>query len=38
VLHAAFNASRQLGFPGGWQFLPALVVLALGVGMDRRSR
>ncbi len=38
VLHAAFNASGQLGFPGGWQFLPALVVLALGVGLHRRFR
>jgi membrane protease YdiL (CAAX protease family) len=38
VLHAAFNASGQLGFPGGWQFLPALVVLAVGVGLLQRLR
>jgi membrane protease YdiL (CAAX protease family) len=38
ILHAAFNASGQLGFPGGWQVLPALVVLALAVGLVRRFR
>jgi membrane protease YdiL (CAAX protease family) len=38
VLHAAFNASGQLGFPGGWQSLPALMLLALAVGLIRRLR
>jgi uncharacterized protein len=38
VLHAAFNASQQMGFPGGWQFLPALLVLAVAVGLLRRFR
>jgi membrane protease YdiL (CAAX protease family) len=38
VLHAAFNASGQLGFAGGWQFLPAIVVLALGLAAARRIR
>lgn len=38
VLHAAFNASGQMGFPGGWQFLPALIVLALAIGLVRRFR
>ena len=38
ILHAAFNVSGQLGFPGGWQVLPALVVLALAVGLVRRFR
>ena len=37
VMHAAFNASGELGFPGGWQFIAALIVLALGVGIARRS-
>jgi membrane protease YdiL (CAAX protease family) len=36
ILHAAFNASGQLGFPGGWQFLPAVIVLAIAVGLIRR--
>jgi len=36
LLHAAFNASGQLGYTGGWQFLPALIVLALGVGIAGR--
>jgi hypothetical protein len=35
VLHAAFNASGQLPFPGGWQFLPALMLLTLAVGARR---
>ena len=38
VLHASFNASGQLGFPGGWQFLPALVFLSLIVGVRRSMR
>ena len=27
ILHASFNATGSLGFPGGWQFLPALLVM-----------
>jgi len=38
ILHAAFNASGQLGFPGGWQFLPAVIVLAVAVGLLRSIR
>lgn len=38
ILHASFNASGQLGFPGGWQFLPALLLLAAGVAVVRRFR
>ena len=38
VLHASFNASGNLGFPGGWQFLPALLVLCLGIAVVRRFR
>lgn len=38
VLHAAFNASGNLGFPGGWQFLAALVLLTGGVAITRRIR
>jgi uncharacterized protein len=33
ILHAAFNASGQMGFAGGWQFLPAMIALALAVGL-----
>ena len=36
ILHASFNASGKLGFPGGWQFLPALLLLAAGVALVRR--
>ena len=36
ILHASFNASGKLGFPGGWQFLPALLLLAAGVAIVRR--
>ena len=38
VQHAAFNASGQLGLPGGWQYLPALVLLALITAVVRRLR
>ena len=38
ILHAAFNASGQMGFPGGWQFLAALIVLSITVGVIRRFR
>ena len=38
ILHASFNASGKMGFPGGWQFLPALFVLALAMGLIRRFR
>ena len=36
VLHAAFNASS--GFGGGWEYLAALLVLAVGVAVVRRVR
>jgi membrane protease YdiL (CAAX protease family) len=38
ILHASFNASGKLGFPGGWQFLPAILLLAAGVAVVRRFR
>jgi len=38
ILHAAFNASGQMGFPGGWQSLPAMIALAVAVGLLRRFR
>jgi len=38
VLHASFNASGTLGFAGGWQFLPALLLLALGLAVARGLR
>jgi membrane protease YdiL (CAAX protease family) len=38
VQHAAFNASGELGQPGGWQFLPALLVLVLILAVTRRLR
>jgi uncharacterized protein len=38
ILHAGFTAAGQMGFPGGWQSLPALIVLALVVGLVRRFR
>jgi uncharacterized protein len=38
IMHAAFNASGQMAFPGGWQFLPALIVLALAVGLHTKLR
>jgi hypothetical protein len=38
ILHASFNASGNLGFPGGWQFLPALLLLTIGVAVARRVR
>ena len=37
ILHAAFNASQQMGYPGEWQFLPAMIILAISVGLVRRS-
>src|SRR4029453_18517337 len=38
-LHASFNAAGQLSAAeGGWQFLPALVLLTLAVGVHRRLR
>jgi membrane protease YdiL (CAAX protease family) len=36
VLHAGFNASGQMGFPGDWQFLPAMIILAVAVGLRRK--
>ena len=38
ILHASFNASGNLGFPGGWQFLPALLLLSIGLAVARRIR
>jgi hypothetical protein len=38
ILHAAFNASGELGFPGDWQFLLALIFLTLTVGALHRYR
>jgi membrane protease YdiL (CAAX protease family) len=38
VLHAALNASGTIDLPGGWQSLPAVVVLALVLGVARRIR
>ena len=38
ILHAAFNASGNLGFPGGWQFLPALLLLSVGIAIARKVR
>ena len=38
ILHASFNASGNLGFPGGWQFLPALLLLSIGLAVVRRIR
>lgn len=38
ILHASFNASGSLGFAGGWQFLPALLVLCLAIAVMRRLR
>jgi hypothetical protein len=38
ILHASFNASGDLGFPGDWQFVPALIVLALTMAALHRIR
>lgn len=38
ILHASFNATGSLGFPGGWQFLPALLLLSVGLAVVRRVR
>ena len=38
ILHASFNACGSLGFPGGWQFLPALLLLTIGLAVVRRVR
>jgi uncharacterized protein len=39
VLHASFNGAGQLSAAeGGWQFLPAVVLLTLAVGVHRRLR
>jgi hypothetical protein len=38
LLHASFNASGELGFPGNWQFLVALIFLTLALGGLRRYR
>jgi len=36
ILHASFNASQQLGYPGEWQFLPAMMILAVSAALLRR--
>jgi hypothetical protein len=38
ILHASFNASGELGFPGGWQFLVALLVLTTAMAILHRRR
>lgn len=38
ILHASFNASGGLGFPGDWQFLLALIFLTLTVAALHRHR
>jgi membrane protease YdiL (CAAX protease family) len=38
ILHATFNASGNLGFTGGWQFLPALLLLSAGIAITRQVR
>ena len=39
LLHASFNAAGQLSaVPGGWQYIPAMIVLTLGVIGYRRLR
>ena len=39
LLHASFNASGQLSaVPGGWQYIPAVIVLTLAVIAYRRLR
>jgi CAAX protease family protein len=39
LLHASFNAAGQLSaVPGGWQYIPAMILLTLAVIVYRRSR
>jgi CAAX protease family protein len=38
ILHASFNASSTIDLPGGWQSLPAVMLLAVGVAVVRRIR
>jgi membrane protease YdiL (CAAX protease family) len=39
ILHASFNASGQLSaVPGGWQYIPAMILLTLAVIVYRRLR
>jgi len=39
LLHASFNASGQMNaVPGGWQYIPAMIILAFAVIAYRRSR
>jgi membrane protease YdiL (CAAX protease family) len=38
VLHASLNASGSLDLPGGWQSLPAVMLLAVLVAIARRVR
>lgn len=38
ILHASFNASGELGFPGEWQFLVALIVLTSAMAALHRRR
>lgn len=35
LLHGSFNASGSLSIVDGWQYLPAMAVLALLVGLAR---
>jgi uncharacterized protein len=39
LLHASFNASRQVSaVPGGWQYVPAMIMLTIAVIAYRRWR
>ena len=39
ILHASFNASGALPVvSGGWQYVPAMIVLTLAVAVVRRRR
>jgi uncharacterized protein len=38
LLHASLNASASIDLPGGWQSLPAVVLLAVLVAVARRVR
>ena len=38
IIHASFNASGELGFPGRWQFVPALMILTVAVGAIHKLR
>jgi uncharacterized protein len=38
LLHSTFNACGEIGFPGGWQFLPAVLLLSIGLAVARQRR